>query len=62
MPIACTGPELSGTQDLMPVADQTTFIKIDRNIMDWRWYQDPNTFRLFVHLILRANIRDHDFE
>jgi len=44
------------------VADQTTFIKLDRNIMEWRWYQDANTFRIFVHMIMKANIRDHDFE
>ena len=44
------------------MADQTTFIKLDRNIMEWRWYQDANTFRIFVHMIMKANIRDHDFE
>lgn len=30
--------------------------------MEWRWYQDANTFRIFVHMIMKANIRDHDFE
>lgn len=30
-------------------------IKIDRKILEWEWYSDINTCRLFVHLLLRAN-------
>jgi hypothetical protein len=33
----------------------TGFIKIHRKICKWEWYQDANTFRLFVHLLLNAN-------
>lgn len=44
------------------MAEQTTFVKVDRNILQWRWYQDANTARVFLHLILTANIADHDFE
>lgn len=44
------------------MASKSTFIKIDRNIMRWRWYKDANTVRVFLHLILNANISDHDFE
>jgi hypothetical protein len=44
------------------VAEQTTFVKVDRNILQWRWYQDANTMRVFIHLILMANVKDHDFE
>lgn len=44
------------------MAEKSTFVKVDRNIMSWRWYQDANTFRVFLHLILMANIEDHDFE
>lgn len=40
----------------------STFIKLDRNILKWRWYQDPNTFRVFVHLLLMANVTDGSFE
>lgn len=36
---------------------KSTFIKLDRNILNWRWYGDANTFRLFVHLLLTANIK-----
>lgn len=42
--------------------EKSTYIMIDRNILKWRWYQNPNTMRLFVHLLLKANIRDNDFE
>ena len=44
------------------MAEKTTYIKLDRNILNWRWYKDPNTMRVFLHLLLTANIKDHDFE
>lgn len=34
------------------------FIKLYRKILDWEWYDDPDTFRLFIHLLLRANYED----
>lgn len=36
---------------------KSTFIKLDRSILTWRWYHDGNTFRLFLHLLLTANIK-----
>lgn len=44
------------------MAKKSTFIKLDRNITRWRWYTDPNTFRVFIHLLLNANVTDGDFE
>lgn len=44
------------------MAEPSTFIKLDRNITRWRWYKNANTFRVFVHLLIEANISDHDFE
>ena len=41
--------------------DKTTFIKLDRNIMEWRWYKETTTKVLFIHLLLRANFKDADF-
>ena len=38
------------------------FIKINRSILDWRWYGDNNTFRVFFHLLLKANFKDGEFE
>lgn len=43
------------------MADVSTFVKLDRNIVKWRWFQDPNTFRLFIYLIISANIEDCGF-
>ncbi len=39
-----------------------TYIKLNRSILDWGWYKDANTFRVFIHLLLKANIKDHSFE
>lgn len=38
------------------------FICLYRQITQWEWYQNPNTFRLFVHLLLMANFTDGRFE
>lgn len=38
------------------------YVKINRKILNWRWYKKPTTFRLFLHLILTANYADADFE
>jgi hypothetical protein len=35
-----------------------SWIKLFRKIREWEWYQDGNTFRLFLELILTANIED----
>ena len=40
--------------------DPTTFIKVDRNILNWRWFQDSNTLHVFLYLLLRANLEDRD--
>ena len=44
------------------MANPSTFIKLDRNILDWGWYQDANTFRVFVHLLLKAQIKDETYK
>jgi hypothetical protein len=44
------------------MADKSTFIKLDRNITKWRWYKNGNTMRVFLHLLIEANIEPHPFE
>ena len=44
------------------MAEQSTFIKIDRNIIRWRWFKNSNTLQVFLWLLLNANVTDHDFE
>lgn len=36
-------------------------IKLFRQILDWEWYTDTNTTRLFIHLLLKANWKDGKF-
>lgn len=38
------------------------YIKLNRGILDWEWYGNINTCRLFIHMLLRANWRDGKFE
>lgn len=40
----------------------STWIKLDRNIINWRWFKDARTLQMFIYLIVRANTTDHDFE
>jgi len=34
------------------------WIKLHRQLIEWEWYTEPNTFRLFMHCLLRANHSD----
>lgn len=38
------------------------YIKLNRKIMEWEWYWNINTCRLFIHMLLRANWKDGRFE
>lgn len=31
------------------------WIKLHRKLLDWEWYNDANTMRLFIHLLLTVN-------
>lgn len=44
------------------MADVSTFVKLDRNIVKWRWFRNPKTLQLFIYLIVSANIDDYGFE
>ena len=44
------------------MAEQSTFIKIDRNIERWRWWQNSKTLHVFLWLLIHANVSDHEFE
>ena len=43
------------------MSEPSTYIKLDRNILTWGWYTDANTVRLFIHIILKANIKECKF-
>jgi hypothetical protein len=38
------------------------FIKLLRQILDWRWFRDPHVAHLFVYLLLRANYTDAEWQ
>lgn len=37
------------------------FIKLDRKILDWEWYDDPATKIVFLDLLLNANFKDGSY-
>jgi hypothetical protein len=38
------------------------FIVLYRSLIDWEWYSDANTFRLFIHCLLRANHKEKKWQ
>ena len=36
-------------------AETKGFIKLFRKMLDWEWYTDVNTTKIFIHCLLRAN-------
>lgn len=38
------------------------YIKINRKILDWEWWYDINTCRLFIFLLLKANWKEGRFK
>lgn len=42
--------------------DKMSYIKLDRKIIDWKWFQDGNTLKLWLWLLVKANIVPHTFE
>lgn len=39
-----------------------SYIKIDRKILEWEWWSDINTYRLFTYMLLKANWKDGSFK
>jgi len=35
--------------------NQKGWVKLHRSILEWEWYDDNNTFKVFIHCLLRAN-------
>lgn len=43
------------------VAEPSTYIKLDRNILNWGWFKNPITTHVFIYLLLKANIKTGHF-
>ena len=41
--------------------EPTTWIKLNRNILEWRWFKDGNTLQIFLYLLLSANTKDNEY-
>ena len=37
------------------------WIKLHRQLLEWEWYDEPDTFRLFMHCLLKANHKDNNY-
>ncbi len=46
----------------MAPAENNSFVKLSRNILDWEWYTEPCTRALFIHCILKANWKDGSWQ
>jgi hypothetical protein len=44
------------------MTNQHGWIKLHRQILEWEWYSDNNCFRLFLHLLLKANHKEKRFK
>lgn len=38
------------------------YIKLNRSVLEWEWYGNINTCRLFIHMLLKANWKDGKFQ
>jgi hypothetical protein len=38
------------------------WVKLHRGLLDWEWYDDINTCRLFIHCLMRANHKDKSWK
>lgn len=38
------------------------YIKLDRKILDWEWWGDVNTYRVFTYCLIRANWKESKFQ
>lgn len=43
------------------MAEKTSYIRLDRNIIHWKWWHDHNTLVVFLYLLIQANIKDNGF-
>ena len=39
----------------------TGWVKLHRQLLDWEWYNDVNTTRVFLHLLIVANHKDNNW-
>ena len=38
------------------------YVKLNRSILDWEWWSDINTYRVFTYMLLKANWKDTSYK
>lgn len=46
----------------MPIDPSRGFVAFPRGLTEWEWYTEPNTARLFFHLLLTANFKEKQWQ
>ena len=46
----------------MPIDSSRGFVAVPRGLTEWEWYTEPNTARLFIHLLLTANYKEKQWQ
>lgn len=41
---------------------QGDYVKLNRSILDWEWWSDINTYRVFTYMLLKANWKDTNYK
>lgn len=41
--------------------DDKGFVKLPKQILEWEWYTDPNIYRVYTHLLLKANYKENNW-
>ena len=44
------------------MANDRTYIKLFRKMLTWGWYKDTNTFRVFMHILLKVNYSPSEYK
>lgn len=44
------------------MAELRGWIKLNRSILEWGWYEDPSTRAVFIHLLLTATFRESEYK